>query len=205
MPDRFSDTKSGQKLRLISVLVVLTGLVLSSKFLSYHGILPANIELLLPALVVAGLFRVGSIGFSEKFAVVALGVAIVFDFVFWGFNLIYLWTWGAVIGVWRWSRRENVDFGRVSKKDLAIKSGVTAGIGILAYDLITAFGSFLVWQPMSLNGLFMTYSMQFPFTVYHLVSALFAPLLALGIREIVTYRQPVVERVCEREKVRVKA
>lgn len=169
-------------------LFVVVGIALigASKLLYLAGLTIPNIELVIPTLVVVGAFSLYT-GESKKwnkltryFGVFALLSVFLIDFFFWGFRKIYLFTWPAFIVCWIIGTRK--DFSFFDKfSDLAVEATLTAAVAILAFDFVTAFGTWLLWHSMTLTALYGVYIAQIPFTLYHLGSLIFVPpLVALG-------------------------
>ncbi|MCS7131478.1 MAG: hypothetical protein NZ934_01965 [Hadesarchaea archaeon] len=159
------------------VLVAFNKLVLS-KF----GI--PNFELIIPALVVAGGFSIAISGDRSPLALCYGAAAVLtiglLDVLGWGLNPIYAFTWPGFLMVWLLAIRRRLPvfdrFGRLLRR-----ATITAALAILAFDIWTAFGAWVLWYPKTLFGLAMTYLLQIPFTLYHLASLVFVPpLVGLG-------------------------
>lgn len=180
----------------IFVLVAL-GLVVVSKLLYLGGVTPLpNLELILPTIVVIGslsLYCGNSKSWGRLvryFGIVALIGVYLTDLAFWGPNPIYAFTWSGFIIVWLISIKNKLSvFDRFKK--LLYKTTLTAAIGILIFDIWTAFGCWLGWGEKSIAGLIAIYLAQVPFTLYHLTSLVFVPpLLGLG-RLMIKVKVPV--------------
>jgi len=168
-------------------ILVAIGLIAVSKLLYLSGAMPLpNFELIIPALVVIGSLSLYC-GDSKPwrrlvryFGVIALASVYVIDILFWGPNPIYAFTWSGFILVWLISMKNKLSaFDRFKK--LLYRTTLTAAIGILVFDIWTAFGCWIGWGERSLVGLIAVYLAQIPFTLYHLASLIFVPpLLGLG-------------------------
>lgn len=188
----------------VAVAVILIG---ASKSLYLIGVTIPNIELIIPTLVVVGAFSLYT-GGGEKwekirkyFGLIALLSVLIIDLVFWGFKTIYIFTWPALALCWFLGMRK--DFSFFDKfSDLAVKATLTGAIAILAFDMITAFGTWLLWRPLTLAALYGVYAAQIPFTFYHLASLIFIPPL-VGFGKIVSrvkMRVPAAVKAKAREK-----
>ncbi len=190
----------------VAVAVLLIGV---SKLLYLIGITIPNIELVIPTLVVVGAFSLytgGGKKWEERrkyFGLIALFSVFLTDFAFWGFKKIYLFTWPALMLCWFLGMRKDLSFFD-KFSDLAVKATLTGAIAILAFDMITAFGTWLLWRPLTLATLYGVYAAQVPFTFYHLASLIFVPPL-VGFGKIVSRVKmkvptPVKTKVRERER-----
>ena len=161
-------------------------LIAASKFLYASGLTIPNMELIIPALVVVGAFGL-HVGSSERwnkatkyFGLLALLTVFVVDVSLWGFRRIYLFTWPSFILIWFLAKRKDLSF-MDDFSDVAVDATLTTAILILVYDVITAFGTWVLWGSLSVGSLLGVFMGQIPFTLYHMSSLLFVPpLVALG-------------------------
>ncbi|MGQ9788243.1 MAG: DUF6580 family putative transport protein [Candidatus Hadarchaeaceae archaeon] len=169
------------------LVLVAVGLIAISKLLYLGGAMPfPNLELIIPTIVVIGslsLYCGNSKSWNrlvKYFGIIALISVYLADMAFWGPNPIYAFTWSGFLIVWLVSMKNKLSaFDRFKK--LLYKTTLTAAVGILIFDVWTAFGCWLGWGEKSIAGLIAIYLAQIPFTLYHLASLVFVPpLLGLG-------------------------
>lgn len=188
-------------------VIIGISLIAVSKLLYLAGITIPNLELIIPTLVVVGAFSLYT-GPSELwskvnryFGVLALIAVFFIDVFFWGFRSIYLFTWPGFILCWLIGLRK--DFSFFDKfSDLAFEATFIAAIGIILFDVFTAFGTWFLWRPLTLTALFGVYMAQIPFTFYHLASLIFVPPL-VGLGKIMTrveVRVPVAAKTAVKER-----
>lgn len=185
----YAKTQGGTFAKRFKLFVVLcVAFIAVSKILYLSGVTVPNLELIIPALVVVGAFAMHT-GSSEKwsklneyFGIIALVSVFIIDTLVWGLRPIYLFTWPAFIGVWYLAKRKDLSF--MDKfSDIAFEATLTAAFLIIAYDVFTAFGTWLLWGGFSMGSLLGVYLGQITFTLYHLGSLFFVPpLVALGKR-----------------------
>lgn len=192
----------------IFVLIGIS-LIVGSKLLYLAGITVPNIELIIPTLVVVGAFSLYTgknrrwSKFHKYFGILILPVVFLIDLLFWGIDKIYLFTWPGFIICWLIGMRKEFSFFD-KFSDLAVKATFTAALAILAFDFITAFGTWLLWRPLTLGALYAVYIAQIPFTMYHLGSLIFIPpLVGLGkIMNRVKVRVPIASKAGTKIKER---
>ncbi|MBC7219174.1 MAG: hypothetical protein H5T49_03460 [Hadesarchaea archaeon] len=191
-------------------VLVAVGLIAISKLLYLSGAVPIpNFELIIPTMVVIGslsLYCGNSKSWNRLvryFGIIALFSVYLADLAFWGPNPIYAFTWSGFIIVWLISMKNKLStFDRFKK--LLYKTTLTAAVGILLFDIWTAFGCWLGWGEKSIAGLIAIYLAQIPFTLYHLASLVFVPpLLGLG-KLMMKVRVPVSVAVNVGSGVRTK-
>lgn len=166
---------NSEKLTLALVLIV-TGIIGRIALVSY-----ANIETVLVVAILAGVL-LGSI----YCVIVPLSVMVISDFYLYlnHYNSMFgvekilgitLFTWSgfAMVGVIAKTARKHV----ICKvKGIAIVTGIGV-IATIIYDCWTAFGWWYLMYPHTLHNLRLVFSLQIPFTVYHIISTLiFVPL-----------------------------
>lgn len=188
---------------------VAIALIASSKLLFLAGVTVPNVELIIPALVVVGAFSLYTGGserwskFTRYFGILVLPVIFAIDLIFWGFDKIYLFTWPGFAIAWYIGMKKDFDF--MDKfEDLAIGATIAAAIGIIAFDLFTAVGFWILWRPLTLGALYAVLIAQVPFTFYHLGSLIFVPPL-VGFGKMMTrvkMRVPVASKAASRTKER---
>ncbi|KXA94109.1 hypothetical protein AKJ65_05380 [candidate division MSBL1 archaeon SCGC-AAA259E19] len=190
----------------VGVAVLLIGV---SKLLYLTGVTLPNVELIIPTLVVVGAFSLYTGGgknwekVRKYFGLIALLSVLLIDLVFWGFKTIYLFTWPAFVLCWFLGMRKDLSFFD-KFSDLAVKATLTGAVAILAFDMITAFGTWLLWRPLTLGALYGVYAAQVPFTFYHLASLIFIPPL-VGFGKIVSrvkMKVPVAVKAKVKERER---
>lgn len=160
-------------------------LIVVSKLLYLQGILPANVELIIPALVVVGSFSLhcGPTEFWRKvtryFGLVAVASVALVDLALWGVHSIYAFTWSGFVFCWLLGMRNKLSmFDRFRR--LVFSTTLTGAVAILAFDFWTG----LIGWPLVTGTPWMTaFIGQIPFTFYHLCSLVFIPPL-VGIGKI---------------------
>lgn len=164
----------------VLIAIVLAGV---SKLLYLNGILPANVELIIPTLVVVGSFSLycGSNRFwrvvTRYFGLIALVSVFLIDLAFWGFLPIYVFTWPGFVLCWFLGLRNKLSmFGKF--KTLMGRTMLTAAIAIILFDVWTG----LIGHTLTTGAsLWVAFLGQIPFTLYHLASLVFVPpLVGLG-------------------------
>lgn len=169
-------------------VVIMTSFLAVTKLLPILGVKLANIELIIPSLVVVGALslHVGKSEawsrFSQGFGIFTLLPIILLDLLFWGIQAIYLFTWSGFLFCWVLATR--FDLSMFDKTTTLVgKASLIAVLSILFFDVYTAFGFWWIFYPHTRMTLVLTYMAQIPFTLYHLLSALFVPpMIVLGQR-----------------------
>lgn len=189
-------------------MVISFSILIASKFLYFSGFTLPNLEMVIPVLVVIGAFtmHIGSDerwnNFGKYFGIVALSGVFLLDLIFSGIRPIYLFTWPSFIACWFFAKKKDLSF-MDSFSETAIDSTLTAAFAILFYDIVTAFGVWLLWHQFSLGSLLAVFLAQIPFTLYHLGSLFFVPpLVYLGkkmtkvkIRAVQAAKNPARQKV----------
>ncbi|MEM2908522.1 MAG: DUF6580 family putative transport protein [Candidatus Hadarchaeales archaeon] len=180
-----------ERVKILSV-ACLALIVFNKLVLSKFGI--PNLELIIPALVVAGGFSLTITGRRGP-SVLCYGAAAIsaiglLDILGWGLHPIYVFTWPGFLMAWFLATRKGLPiferFGHLARRAI-----VTAALAILAFDVWTALGAWILWYPKTPSGLAMTYFLQVPFTLYHLASLVFVPpLVGLG-KALVRIKVPI--------------
>ncbi len=176
--------------------VCLALIVFNKLVLSKFGI--PNLELIIPALAVAGGFSLAITGHRGP-SVLCYGAAAIsaiglLDILGWGLQPIYAFTWPGFLMAWFLATRKGFPiFERFGH--LVRRATITAALAILAFDAWTALGAWVLWYPKTLSWLAMTYLLQIPFTLYHLASLFFVPpLVGLG-KALVRIKVPIAVAV----------
>jgi hypothetical protein len=171
MESRIGDRKN--TILLVSLVVVMLGKLLLS------GRLLPNFELVIPVIIVFGCFSN-----SWKFPVIVLPAVAILDVLGWGFSPVYIFTWSGFIICWLFLSRRA--FNPFSSTPRIIRSSLMATLkAILLFDVYTAFWCWPLWYPRTLAGLLSAYFNQIPFTLYHLLSLVFVPPLAIVGKRII--------------------
>jgi hypothetical protein len=176
----------------IFVLICIMFVVLNKLTLSRIGLLP-NFELILPTLVVIGSFSLYSgrnrfwRGLTRYFGIVALIGIFIVDLYFWGFHLIYAFTWSGFAICWALGLFKKLSmFGRY--QSLLYHTMLRVAVAILFFDIFTALGWWMVTSSaLTLSTLLAVLLAQVPFTLYHFSSLIFVPPLvglAKGLAKI---------------------
>ena len=188
----------------VVIAITLAGV---SKLIYLSGTTIPNIELIIPTLVVIGVFTPLYAGPSEAwtkvnkyFGLLILPLIFIIDLLFWGFDKIYLFTWSGFALIWVTAAKKDLSFFD-KFSDLAFEATVTAAAAILFFDIFTAFGTWLLWRSLTLTTLYEVYMLQIPFTLYHLASLIFVPPLVWFGKKIsrVKVRVPASEKVQAKE------
>lgn len=190
-------------------VIICASLVVISKLLFFSGFTIPNLELIIPVLVVVGAFTVHT-GHEEKwsklnkyFGIITLSGVFLTDMVIWGPRPIYMFTWPSFLAVWLFSNGKDLSFMDDYSETVSDASFLTA-FSILFYDAVTAFGVWILWNPLSLGSLIGVYIAQIPFTIYHLSSLLFVPPLVYIGKKMTKVRVRAVVRVKEASSQRVR-
>lgn len=183
--------------RLRIFLLVFVSLTACSKLLYLKGLLPPNVELVLPATVsFACLFPIHR---HSLFLPLLLPVFLI-DLLFWGPHRIYLFTWSGFFLCWILTKRYRCPFERLGR---AMGKTLLASVqSILLFDFWTGI---VGWSILT-GSLLSSVVGQLPFTMYHLLSVGFVPplvllaklLLRIPIPVMVTIRTARGARVCGR-------
>jgi hypothetical protein len=188
----------------VLITIVLAGI---SKLLYLRGILPANVELIIPVLVVVGslslycgptkFWRIATRYFG---LLVIIAVALV-DLAFWGPSSIYVFTWSGFILCWLLAMRHKLSmFDKF--KSLLWRTTLTTAAAIIIFDLFTGI---LGWSLVTGGGLVTVFLSQIPFTIYHLCSLLFVPPLVGLAKAMVKVKVPVPVAIAVKSGVEVQA
>jgi hypothetical protein len=183
-------------------IFVLLGISLIgiSKLLYLAGVTFPNLELVIPTLVVIGSFSLhcGESKFwrvvTRYFGVLALISVFLIDLAFWGFRVIYVFTWPGFIFCWLLGMRNKLSmFDKF--KTLIGHTMLTGAIAILLFDFWTGIigTSLSGWYgPITTpTPWLVAFFGQIPFTFYHLCSLAFIPpLIGLG-KLLVKVKVPV--------------
>ena len=190
-------------------IFVLITIVLASmsKLLYLKGILPANVELIIPCLVVVGSLSLscGPTKFWRRatryFGLLVLITVAITDLAFWGPRSIFVFTWSGFILCWLLAMRHKLSmFDRF--KSLLWRTTLTAAAAIIIFDLFTGvFG----WSLVTSTGLVTVFLSQIPFTLYHLCSLLFVPPLVGLAKAMVKVKVPVPVAVAVKSGIEVQA
>lgn len=188
-------------------IAIAIALIASSKLLYLAGVTIPNVELVIPVLVVVGAFSLYT-GRSRNwskltryFRILVLPILFAIDIIFWGFKEIYLFTWPGFAIAWYIGMKK--DLNLMDKfKDVAIGATIAGAIAIIAFDVFTAVGTWLLWRPLTLGALYAVLIAQIPFTFYHLGSLIFIPPLA-GLGKMMTrvrVKVPVATKASSKTK-----
>ncbi len=190
-------------------IFVLITIVLASmsKLLYLKGILPANVELIIPCLVVVGSLSLycGPTKFWRRttryFGLLVLVAIALVDLAFWGLHSIFIFTWPGFVVCWLLAMRHKLSmFDRF--KSLLWRTTLTAAAAIIIFDLYTGvFG----WSLVTGGGLVTVFLSQIPFTIYHLCSLLFVPPLVGLAKAMVKVKVPVPVAIAVKSGVEVQA
>lgn len=107
---------------------------------------------------------------------------------YYGNTYIFLFTWSgfAFVGLLGYALKNKVNY---TSKFILNLTGIGI-LGVLIYDIWTAFGCWLGWYPHTIGGLALCYTLQIPFTIGHLIStAVVVPLVAIPATYI--YKQGI--------------
>lgn len=203
---RSPDEVLAKRYKLFVLLMIF--LIAISTLIKEVGITYPNIELIIPTLIVVGSFSLycGSSKFwrylNRYFGVVTLVSVYLIYLASHGFLPIYAFTWSGFVLAWFLGMRNKLSLFDGYKK-LLFHTTLAAAIAILAFDIWTAFGSWLGWAPKTVTGLTMIYINQIPFTLYHFASLIFVPpLVGLGKLLVrVKVPVPVAARIGSQAKV----
>jgi len=188
---RTSEEALSKRVKALAV-ICLSLTVFNKLVLSKFGI--PNFELIIPALVVAGGFSLAVSGRKGPlvlyYGAAAISAIALLDILGWGLQPIYAFTWPGFLMVWFLATRKGLPiferFGHLLRR-----ATITAALAILAFDVWTAFGAWVLWYPKTLPWLATTYLLQIPFTLYHLASLFFVPpLVGLG-KVLVRIKVPI--------------
>ncbi len=187
----------------VLIAIVLAGV---SKLLYLNGILPANVELIIPTLVVVGSFSLylGPTKFWRRttryFGLLVLVAIAITDLVFWGLRSIFVFTWSGFVLCWLMGMRNKLSMFDKFKK-LVLRTTLTAAAAILVFDIYTGV---IGWSLITGAGVLASFMAQIPFTLYHLSSLIFVPpLVGLG-KLMAKVRVPVQVAVLADRQVRVR-
>ena len=195
-------------------VLICIALIAASKLLYLHGILPANVELIIPTLVVIGSLSLscGPTKFWQRvtryFGLIALISVTLIDILpiwpgkrYWGPHPIYAFTWSGFILCWLLGMRHKLSmFDRF--KRLLWRTTLTAAAAIIAFDLYTGvFG----WSLVMGTGLAAAFLAQIPFALYHLCSLIFVPPLVGLAKVMVKVKVPVPVAIAVKRGVMVQA
>lgn len=195
-------------------VLICIALIAVSKLLYLRGILPANVELIIPTLIVIGSLSLpcGPTKFwrmvTRYFGLIALTSVMLIDMLpiwpgkhYWGPHPIYVLTWSGFIFCWLLGMRHKLSmFDRF--KSLLWRTTLTAAAAIIMFDLYTGvFG----WSLVMGTGLVAAFLAQIPFTLYHLCSLIFVPPLVGLAKVMVKVKVPVPVAVAIKRGVRVQA
>lgn len=188
----------------VLITIVLAGM---SKLLYLKGILPANVELIVPCLVVVGSLSLycGPTKFWRRatryFGLLVLVAVSITDLAFWGPRSIFVFTWSGFIVCWLLAMRHKLSmFDKF--KSLLWRTTLTAAAAIIIFDLFTGV---LGWSLVTSTGLVTVFLSQIPFTLYHLCSLLFVPPLVGLAKAMVKVKVPVPVAVAVKSGVEVQA
>ena len=187
----------------VLIAIVLAGV---SKLLYLNGILPANVELIIPTLIVVGSFSLylGPTKFWRRttryFGLLVLVAIAITDLAFWGLRSIFVFTWSGFILCWLIGMRNKLSMFDKFKK-LMLRTTLTAAAAIIIFDIYTGV---VGWSLVTGTGLLVSLLAQIPFTLYHLSSLIFVPpLVGLG-KLMVKVKVPVQVAVLADRQVRVR-
>lgn len=187
----------------VLIAIVLAGV---SKLLYLNGILPANVELIIPTLIVVGSFSLylGPTKFWRRttryFGLLVLVAIAITDLAFWGLRSIFVFTWSGFILCWLIGMRNKLSMFEKFKK-LMLRTTLTAAAAIIIFDIYTGV---VGWSLVTGTGLLVSLLAQIPFTLYHLSSLIFVPpLVGLG-KLMVKVKVPVQVAVLADRQVRVR-
>ena len=186
----------------VLITIVLAGM---SKLLYLKGILPANVELIIPCLVVVGSLSLycGPTKFWRRatryFGLLVLVTIAIVDLVFWGPHSIFVFTWSGFIVCWLLAMRHKLSmFDKF--KSLLWRTTLTAAAAIIVFDFFTGvFG----WSLVTGGGLVTVFLSQIPFTLYHLCSLLFVPPLVGLAKAMVKVKVPVPVAIAVKSGVEI--
>jgi hypothetical protein len=188
----------------VLITIVLAGI---SKLLYLRGILPANVELIIPTLVVVGSLSLycGPTKFWRRatryFGFLVLVAVAITDLAFWGPSPIFVFTWSGFILCWLLAMRHKLSmFDRF--KSLLWRTTLTAAAAIIIFDLYTGV---LGWSLVTGTGLVTVFFSQIPFTIYHLCSLLFVPPLVGLAKAMVKVKVPVPVAIAVKSGVEIQA
>ena len=188
----------------VLITIVLAGI---SKLLYLRGILPANVESIVPCLVVVGSLSLycGPTKFWRRatryFGLLVLVAVAITDLAFWGPRSIFVFTWSGFIVCWLLAMRHKLSmFDRF--KSLLWRTTLTAAVAIIIFDLFTGV---LGWSLVTSTGLVTVFLSQIPFTLYHLCSLLFVPPLVGLAKVMVKVKIPVPVAIAVKSGVEVQA
>jgi hypothetical protein len=188
----------------VLIAIVLAGI---SKLLYLHRILPANVELIIPTLVVVGSLSLycGPTKFWRRatryFGLLVLVAVAITDLAFWGPSPIFVFTWSGFILCWLLAMRHKLSmFDKF--KSLLWRTTLTAAAAIIIFDLYTGV---LGWSLVTGTGLVTVFLSQIPFTIYHLCSLLFVPPLVGLAKAMVKVKVPVPVAIAVKSGVEVQA
>jgi hypothetical protein len=188
----------------VLITIVLAGI---SKLLYLRGILPANVELIIPALVVVGSLSLycGPTKFWRRitryFGLLVLVAVAITDLAFWRPSPIFVFTWSGFILCWLLAMRHKLSmFDKF--KSLLWRTTLTAAAAIIIFDLYTGV---LGWSLVTGAGLVTVFLSQIPFTIYHLCSLLFVPPLVGLAKAMVKVKVPVPVAIAVKSEVEVQA
>ncbi len=187
----------------VLIAIVLAGV---SKLLYLNGILPANVELIIPTLIVVGSFSLylGPTKFWRRttryFGLLVLVAIAITDLAFWGLRSIFVFTWSGFVLCWLMGMRNKLSMFDKFKK-LVLRTTLTAAAAILVFDIYTGV---MGWSLITGAGVLASFMAQIPFTLYHLSSLIFVPpLVGLG-KLMAKVRVPVQVAVLADRQVRVR-
>ncbi len=181
-------------------LSICAALVITGKILYIIGITIPNFSIVIPALVVIGAFKMpfradeNEAKTTKYIGIAALSTLFIFDLLIWGFQAIYLFTWPSFTLIWFLASRKKLSFTDKFSKT-TIEATFTTAILILLYDVITAFGTWLLWGSITTNSLVNVYIAQIPFTLYHLSSLIFVPALIVLGKALTTVKAETSEPI----------
>jgi len=177
-----------------AILLISLALVVVGKMLLSGRLFP-NFELIIPVIIVFGCFSD-----SWRFPALVLPAVAILDVVLWGFSPIYLSTWSGLLICWLFLSKGAFD--PFSPTPRIVRSSLKATLkAILLFDIYTAFWCWPLWYPRTATGLLLTYLNQIPFTLYHLLSLIFVPPLAVVGKRMI--RVPVEVSVSTSARVGV--
>lgn len=169
--------KSNSEKLTLALLLIFTGIIGRIALVSY-----ANIETVLVVTILAGVL-LGSI----YYIVVPLSVMAISDICLYinHYNSMFgiekilgitFFTWSGFVmaGIIAKSSKKHIVF---KVKGIAILTSIGVIVTII-YDSWTAFGWWYLMYPHTIQNLKFVFSLQIPFTIYHIISTLiFVPLL----------------------------
>ena len=165
----------------MAIGLIMIGVLGRIMLLSYANIETVMVVALLSGCLLGGIYCV----------FVPVTVMILTDWYIYTYHYNSAFTLNIILGItlFTWSGFVIAGFFGSSLKRKVVCSptyvGIITGMGVIAtliYDTWTAFGWWYIVYPHTMNNLRLVYTLQIPFTLYHLMSTIiFVPIISIPI------------------------